>query len=335
VPGIRVAMTRFGYTLMTEQSGPKDLVQYAVSAEQVGFDFEVSSDHFSPWLAAQGHAPNAWTVLGAVAHATERVELFTYVTCPTMRYHPAVVAQQAATLQILADGRFTLGLGSGENLNEHVVGKGWPTIRRRQDMLREAIQIIRELWSGEIVDWRGEYFEVDSARLWDIPDVPVAIAAAVSGQKSVDTFAPLADHLIAVEPDADLVDSWHDARRATGLPGDVRVVGQIPISWDPDRDAAIARAHEQFRWFGGGWQVNADLPTTAGFAGATQFVRPEDVADSIPCGPDLDAIVDAVRAYWEAGFTDIALVQIGDEMQDAFLKEAASPLLAALRAAAG
>ena len=335
MPGIRLAMTRFGYTLMTEQSGPKDLVQYAVSAEQVGFDFEVSSDHFSPWLAAQGHAPNAWTVLGAVAHATERVELFTYVTCPTMRYHPAVVAQQAATLQILADGRFTLGLGSGENLNEHVVGKGWPTIRRRQDMLREAIQIIRELWSGEIVDWRGEYFEVDSARLWDIPDVPVAIAAAVSGQKSVETFAPLADHLIAVEPDADLVDSWHDARRATGLPGDVRVVGQIPISWDPDRDAAIARAHEQFRWFGGGWQVNADLPTTAGFAGATQFVRPEDVAESIPCGPDLDAIVDAVRAYWEAGFTDIALVQIGDEMQDAFLKEAASPLLAALRAAAG
>lgn len=116
-------MTRFGYTLMTEQSGPKDLVRYAVWAEHVGFDFEVSSDHFSPWLTAQGHAPNAWTVLGAVAHATERVELFTYVTCPTMRYHPAVVAQQAATLQILADGRFTLGLGSGENLNEHVVGK--------------------------------------------------------------------------------------------------------------------------------------------------------------------------------------------------------------------
>lgn len=332
--GIRVAMTRFGYTLMTEQSGPKDLVQYAVSAEHVGFDFEVSSDHFSPWLAAQGHAPNAWTVLGAVAHATERVELFTYVTCPTMRYHPAVVAQQAATLQILADGRFTLGLGSGENLNEHVVGKGWPTIGRRQDMLREAIQIIRELWSGELVDWSGEYFEVDSARLWDIPDVPVAIAAAVSGPKSIETFAPLADHLIAVEPDGDLVDSWHDARRATGLPGDVRVVGQIPICWDPDRDAAIGRAHEQFRWFGGGWQVNADLPTTAGFAGATRFVRPDDVADSIPCGPDLDAIVDAVRAYWEAGFTDIALVQIGDEMQDAFLKEAASPLLAALRTAA-
>ncbi len=131
-------MTRFGYTLMTEQSGPKDLVRYAISAERAGFDFEVSSDHYSPWLAAQGHSPNAWTVLGAVAHATEHVELFTYVTCPTMRYHPAIVAQQAATLQILADGRFTLGLGSGENLNEHVVGKGWPTVQRRHGMLREA-----------------------------------------------------------------------------------------------------------------------------------------------------------------------------------------------------
>ena len=328
-------MTRFGYTLMTEQSGPKQLVEYAVSAERLGFDFEVSSDHYSPWLAAQGHAPNAWTLLGAVAQATERVELFTYVTCPTVRYHPAVVAQQAATLQILADGRFTLGVGSGENLNEHVVGQGWPTIKRRQDMLREAVQIIRELFTGELVDWKGDYFEVDSARLWDVPEVPVAIAAAVSGERSVETFSPLVDHLIAVEPDKELVDGWHAARKGTGLPGDSRVIGQIPICWDTDEATAVARAHEQFRWFAGGWSVNADLPTTAGFAGATQFVREEDVASSIPCGPDLDAIVEAVRKYWEAGFTDIALVQVGDEGQDRFLDQAAAPLLDKLRKAAG
>jgi G6PDH family F420-dependent oxidoreductase len=327
-------MTQFGYTLMTEQSGPKDLVRYAVSAENVGFDFEVSSDHFFPWLAAQGHAPNAWTTLGAVAHATERVELFTYVTCPTMRYHPAIVAQQAATLQILADGRFTLGLGSGENLNEHVVGLGWPAVERRHEMLREAIEIIRELFGGDLVNWSGEYYQVDSARLWDLPETPVAIGAAVSGEKSVHAFAPLADHLIAVQPNKKLVDAWHDAREATGLPERSRAIGQIPVSWDPDRDAAVQRAHEQFRWFGGGWHVNADLPTTTGFAAATNFVRPEDVADNIPCGPDLDAMVDAVREYWEAGFTDIALVQIGDEMQDRFLEEAAKPLLAKLRDAA-
>ena len=138
-------MPRFGYTLMTEQSGPRDLVRYAVAAEQVGFDFEVCSDHYSPWLVAQGHAPYAWTVLGAVAQATERVELMTYVTCPIIRYHPAVVAQKAATMQVLSDGRFLLGLGSGENLNEHVTGEGWPPIDQRQDMLVEAATIIREL----------------------------------------------------------------------------------------------------------------------------------------------------------------------------------------------
>jgi G6PDH family F420-dependent oxidoreductase len=251
-----------------------------------------------------------------------------------MRYHPAIVAQKAATLQILADGRFTLGLGTGENLNEHVVGRGWPEIDRRHEMLKEAVQIIRELFGGELVNWKGEYFEVDSARLWDLPQNPVPIGIAVSGDKSVSTFAPLADHLIAVEPNKQLVRAWHDARQATGLPGDYRVIGQIPVCWDPDRDTAVKRAHDQFRWFAGGWHVNADLPTTAGFAGATQFVRPEDVSESIPCGPDLNAIVNAVSEYWKAGFTDIALVEIGDEVQDRFLAEAAEPLLAALREAA-
>ncbi|WIM86438.1 LLM class F420-dependent oxidoreductase [Candidatus Mycobacterium wuenschmannii] len=327
-------MTRFGYTLMTEQNGPKDLVRNAISAEHRGFDFEVASDHFSPWLTSQGHAPNAWAVLGAVAQATERVGLATYVTCPTMRYHPAVVAQQAATVQILADGRFTLGLGSGENLNEHVVGKGWPAVAQRQDMLREAVDIIRSLFSGELVDWRGDYYQVDSARLWDLPDAQVEIGIAMGGTKAIDKFGVLADHLIATEPSGDLVHEWHTARQAKNLAGGGRIIGQIPICWDPDRNAAIERAHDQFRWFGGGWKVNADLPTPAGFAGAAQFVRPEDVAESIPCGPDLDAIVDAVRPYWEAGFTDIALIQIGGDTQQQFLKEAAEPLLAALRSAA-
>lgn len=325
-------MTRFGYTLMTEQSGPADLVRYAVSAEERGFDFAVCSDHFSPWLASQGHAPNAWALLGAVAHATERMHLYSYVTCPTMRYHPAVVAQQAATVQILADGRFTLGLGSGENLNEHIVtGAGWPNVRRRQDMLAEAIKIIRELLMGETVDHSGEYYQVDQARLWDLPEIPVALAVAVSGAKGVDRFAAAAEHLVAVQPDAQLVQAWHATRQAAGLAGGGRVIGQLPVCWDADRDTAIQRAHRQFRWFAGGWPVNAELPTPAAFAAATRYVRPQDVVEAIPCGPDLDAIVEAVGAYRKAGFTDIALVQIGGETQDAFLKEAAEPLLATLR----
>ncbi len=322
---------RFGYTLMTEQSGPRELVGYAVDAERVGFDFEVCSDHYSPWLTSQGHAPYAWTVLGAVAQATERVELATYVTCPIQRYHPAVVAQKAATLQLLSEGRFILGLGSGENLNEHVTGEGWPPVDQRQDMLAEAAEVIRELFSGDLTTWEGDYYRVDSARLWDAPDDGVPIAIAVSGEKSIARFAPLANHLVAVEPDADLIQAWD--REHPG--GKSRKIGQVPICWDPDRERAIAKAHDQFRWFAGGWAVNADLPTPAGFEGASQFVRPEDVAESIACGPDLDELVAAVQPYWQAGFTDIAVVQVGDEGQQRFLDEAAGPLLEKLRTAAG
>ncbi len=328
-------MTRFGFTLMTEQSGPASLVKQAQQAEDAGFDFEVMSDHYFPWLSAQGHAPYAWSVLGAVAQVTERVDLMTFVTCPILRYHPAVVAQKAATLGVLSDGRFTLGLGAGENLNEHVVGQGWPSVDVRQDMLVEAIELIRRLFSGEIISHGGDHYRVDSARLWDLPDRPVDIGVAVSGDTSIDRFAPLADHLVAVEPDAELISSWNDVSGAPAIgAGGARAVGQIPICWDPDRDAAVARAHDQFRWFAGGWAVNADLPTTRGFAGATQFVRPEDVAESIVCGPDLEEIVESVRPFWEAGFTDVALVQIGGDTQEKFLVEAAGPLLEKLRKAA-
>jgi G6PDH family F420-dependent oxidoreductase len=286
---------------------------------------------------SQGHAPYAWSVLGAVAYATSRVDLMTYVTCPTVRYHPAVVAQKAATLQLMSEGRFTLGVGSGENLNEHVVGEGWPAVAARQDMLVEALEIIRELHTGDLVTYDGQYFRVDSARIWDCPDGGVPIGVAVSGDSGVDRFAGLAEHMIAVEPDADLVDSWDAAHPAGGSESGTgtaasRKIGQIPISWDPDEKTAIARAHEQFRWFGGGWYVNADLPTPAGFAAASQFVREEDVASSIACGPDLDALAESVRPYIDAGFTDIAVVQVGDEQQDRFVSEVAEPLLEKLRA---
>ncbi|PPH28842.1 MULTISPECIES: TIGR03557 family F420-dependent LLM class oxidoreductase [unclassified Rathayibacter] len=322
-------MVRFGYTLMTEQSGPKQLVGYAVDAERLGFEFAVSSDHYSPWLTEQGHASYAWTLLGAVAQATSTIDLTTYVTAPTIRYHPAVVAQKAATLAILSDDRFTLGLGSGENLNEHVVGEGWPSVAVRQDMLEEAVHLIRELHTGELVTWEGEYFRVDSARIWDLPDEPVEIGLAVSGEKSIARFAPIGDHLITTEPDAELISQWTAVRGADAAPS--RTIGQIPICWAPDKEQGVALAHEQFRWFAGGWAVNSDLPTPAGFAGASQFVRPEDVAEQIACGPDLDELAQSFVPYIEAGFTDIALVQVGDELQQRFLDEAAEGLLERLR----
>jgi G6PDH family F420-dependent oxidoreductase len=317
---------RIGYTLMTEQAGPRALVEHSALAEQAGFDFEVMSDHYFPWLDEQGHAPYAWSVLGAVTQATDSVELMTYVTCPTMRYHPAVVAQKAATVQELSGGRFTLGLGSGENLNEHVVGKGWPPVNVRHEKLREAVEIISLLFDGGYANYAGKHFRVDSAKLWDLPERRVPIAVAVSGHQSLQLFGPLADAMVAVRPDVELCRNW-DVFHPAGS----RKIGQLPVCWDPDRDEAVRRAHEQFRWFAGGWKVNAELPGPAGFAGATQFVRPEDVAASIPCGPDAGPILDAVAEFREAGFTDLALVQIGGEHQQDFLDFAKAELLPALR----
>ncbi|PRY37248.1 TIGR03557 family F420-dependent LLM class oxidoreductase [Umezawaea tangerina] len=321
---------RIGYTLMTEQAGARALVGHAAAAERAGFDFEVMSDHYFPWLDEQGHAPYAWSVLGAVSIATEQVDLMTYVTCPTMRYHPAVVAQKAATVQELSGGRFTLGLGSGENLNEHVLGRGWPPVNVRHEMLGEAVEIISQLFDGGYVDYVGDHFRVDSAKLWDRPEKRVPIAVAVSGSQSVQRFAPVADTMVAVEPDAELVRSW-DVFHGDG--GTSRKVGQLPVCWDPDREEAVRRAHEQFRWFAGGWKVNAEIPGTAGFAAASQYVTPEDVAKNIPCGPDVEPIVAAVREFREAGFTDLALVQVGGEHQDDFLDFAKGELLPALRGA--
>ncbi|MBT2528571.1 LLM class F420-dependent oxidoreductase [Streptomyces sp. ISL-99] len=319
-------MVQIGYTMMTEQAGPRDLVDHVVAAERAGFDFSVTSDHYFPWLAEQGHAPYAWSVLGAAAQATSRIPLMTYVTCPTVRYHPAVVAQKAATTQLLAEGRFRLGLGSGENLNEHVVGAGWPAAHVRLEMLEEAVEIIRALFAGGDVSHHGTHYDVENARLWDLPDQLPPIGIAVSGERSCELAGRLGDLVIATEPKSELLDAF-DRHGGSGKPR----VGQLPVCFDTDRDAAVERAHEQFRWFGGGWKVNSELPGPAGFAGATQFVRPEDVADSIPCGSDVETFVEAVRPYAEAGFTQIALVQVGGEHQRPFIDWAEKTLLPALR----
>ncbi|MFI5758557.1 LLM class F420-dependent oxidoreductase [Streptomyces sp. NPDC051569] len=319
-------MVHIGYTMMTEQAGPRALVEHVVGAERAGFDFSVTSDHYFPWLESQGHAPYAWSVLGAAAQATSRIPLMTYVTCPTTRYHPAVVAQKAATMQLLSQGRFRLGLGSGENLNEHVVGGGRPAAPVRQEMLEEAVEIIRALFAGGYVNHHGAHFDVESAKLWDLPDEPPPIGIAVSGKRSCELAGRLADLVIAIEPKRELVDAF-DRHGGAGKPR----VGQLAVCYDPDRETAIARAHEQFRWSVGPWPVNAELPGPAAFAGATRFVRPEDVARSVPCGDDVDAFVEAVRSYAEAGFTEVALVQIGGDHQQPFLDWSEKTLLPALR----
>jgi G6PDH family F420-dependent oxidoreductase len=320
-------MTDFGYTMMTEQSRPDRLVTDLVAAEAAGFDFSVCSDHFQPWLAEQGHAGYAWSILGAAAQATERIGLMTYVTCPTLRYHPVIVAQKAATLGILSGGRFRLGLGSGENLNEHVVGKRWPAVGERHAMLSEAVQIIGALLDGDgSLNFRGQHFDVEQARLWDLPERRVPIGIAVSGEQSCTLAGRHADLMIAVEPKPELGEMFD----AAGGSGKARV-GQIALSYDPDRDAAIERAHAQFRWFGLGWKVNADLPNPESFDAATAFVTPDQVAEQIGCGPDVEEHVEKIRHFIDAGFTEVALVQIGGDHQEPFIRWAEDELLPALR----
>ncbi|MDT0448514.1 TIGR03557 family F420-dependent LLM class oxidoreductase [Streptomyces hesseae] len=208
-----------------------------------------------PWLASQGHSPNAWAVLGAAAQATSRIPLMTFVTCPTTRYHPVVVAQQAATVQALSQGRFRLGLGSGENLNEHVVGEGWPAVDVRQEKLAEAVTIIRALFEGRTLTHHGRHYVVAHAKLWDLPDPVPPIGIAVSGERSCRLAGELADLVIATEPRAELLECF-DAHGGAGKPR----IGQLAVCYDRDRDAAVARAHDQFRWFSLGWPVLSELP---------------------------------------------------------------------------
>ncbi len=313
--------------MMCEQARPDQLVRDLHLAEEAGFDFSVISDHYQPWLSEQGHSGYAWSILGAAAQATERIPLMSYVTCPTLRYHPAVVAQKAATVQILSGNRFRLGLGAGENLNEHVVGRRWPAVGVRHEMLSEAIDIISALFDGEqSLNYRGRHFDVEQAKLWDLPDRRVPIGVAASGPASCRLAGEKADVLVAVEPKPEL-GKMFDQAGGTGKPR----VGQIAVCYDTNRDAAIKRAHEQFRWFGLGWKVNADLPNPESFEAATQFVDPEQVAEALPCGPDVDEHVEKIKPFLEAGFTEVALVQIGAGHQQQFIDWAQRELLPALR----
>ncbi|WP_432834279.1 TIGR03557 family F420-dependent LLM class oxidoreductase [Dactylosporangium sp. CA-092794] len=312
-------MVKFGYTMMCEQSGPTELVDHVVRAEAAGYEFAAISDHYNPWLTEQGHSPFAWSVLGAAAHATRDIDLMTMVTCPTRRYHPAVVAQQAATIGVMSRGRFTLGLGAGENLNEHVAG-AWPHRNQRHELLAEAMEIIQPLLAGETVRHSGTYYEVPEARLWDVPEDGVPVVVAVSGEESLE-IADLADGTVSISPDPSL--------RRPGKP----FFGQVALCYGRDEAECRKRALDQFRWFGLQWPVMAELPDPRAFDAAASFVTEDDVTAAIPCGPDLDKHVQAVRRYIDAGCTHIALLQIGGDHQNEFIEWSRAELLPALNAA--
>ncbi len=300
-------MTTYGYKLMSEEHGPAELVRNAARAEEAGFDFVAISDHFHPWLASQGHSPLAWTVLGAIAARTRRVGLVTAVTCPTLRYHPAIVAQFAATTALLSDGRFTLGLGAGENLNEHVVGLGWPTPSLRQAMLGEAIDVMQALFAGDDVTFEGEHFAVERAKLWDVPASPPPLAVAAGGPQAATLAGEKRAGLFATEPRRDLVDAWSKAG------GKGARYAEVMLAYARDEATARRVAHERSRFGVLGWKVMAELPTPASFEAATRFVREDDVAAEVPCGPDPERHVAAVKEFVDAGFDHIVLNGAGPD----------------------
>jgi G6PDH family F420-dependent oxidoreductase len=301
-------MTKYGYTLFCEGNAPRDLVQQAVLAEQAGFDFLVISDHYHPWLTSQEHSGFAWSILGAVAQATDKIELATMVTCPIMRYHPAIIAQAAATVGILSNGRFTLGLGSGERLNEHIVGRGWPSATMRHAMLTEALAIIQELHRGGYRSYSGDYFTLDDARVFDLPDGGIQIFVAAGGKKAA-ALAAKSDGVCVTEPDADIMKAY------TAAGGDVKGTwGQVVLSWNASKDAAMQTAYDQFRFSAGGWKVQAELPNPINFDAATRNVRPEDLTDAIACGPEVSVHVKAINKFKKAGIQHLAVAYPGDDV---------------------
>ncbi|MTW17927.1 TIGR03557 family F420-dependent LLM class oxidoreductase [Rhodoplanes serenus] len=316
-------MIKLGYKLMSEEHGPADLVRNAVRAEEAGFDFAAISDHFFPWLEEQGHSPLAWTVLGAVAQATRRIGLMTAVTCPTFRYHPAIVAQGAATVALLSNDRFTLGLGAGERLNEHVVGVGWPGRAERQERLAEAIDIVQGLLSGEMTNYSGRWLRLDHARLFDRPQRKVPVVLAAGGPKAARLAGEKCDGLMATEARTDLIDAYK------GAGGRGPRYCEVALCWAEREDDARRTAHHYFRWSATGWPVMAELPDPEGFAAASESVTPEMVGKLVSCGPSAEQHLAAIDKYVQAGFDHIVLTQVGPR-QEEFLAFARRELMPAL-----
>jgi coenzyme F420-dependent glucose-6-phosphate dehydrogenase len=306
-------MIAFGCTLSSEEHAPTTLVANARRAEASGFDFVSISDHYHPWVSAQGHSPFVWSVLGAVAASTERIEVGVGVTCPIVRVHPAVVAQAAATTSLLFDGRFFFGVGTGEALNEHVVGQRWPPPAVRLEMLEEAVGIMRALFTGETLEHRGSYFEVDNARLFDPPDADVPIIVSGFGPDAASLAGRIGDGYWGNAPERELVGAFEDAG------GTGPRYAQLNLCWAESQGAARKTVHQIWPNTAVPGQLSQDLPTWTHFEQASKIVTEEDATRSVPCGPDLvDELRDSVRSYVDAGYDHLYFHQIGDDQEGFF-----------------
>jgi G6PDH family F420-dependent oxidoreductase len=318
-------MTRIGYTLSGEEHRPTDLVRYAELAEEAGFDFAMVSDHYHPWVDQQGQSPFVWSVIGGVSQVTESLPLGTGVTCPLIRIHPAIIAQAAATAACMMPGRFFLGVGGGENLNEHILGKRWPPVAVRHEMLEEAVAVIRKLWSGELESHYGKHYTVENARIYTLPDEPPPVMVAASGPKSVELAARIGDGLIGLAPDKKITDGFAEA----GGDGKPRY-GQVHVCWAEDEGEARRTAHKWWPNTAVPSKLNWELPLPSHFEEAVESVEEDDVAESVVCGPDAGGYRKAIEEFVEAGYDHVYLHQIGPD-QEGFIRFYESELRPALR----
>src|SRR4051794_27597333 len=315
-------MTEFGYFLSSEELSPTELVRTGQAAERAGFDRVWVSDHFHPWTSEQGQSAFVWSVLGALATTTD-LHMTTAVTCPTYRIHPAVIAHAAATTACLAPGRFTLGVGSGEALNEHVLGDAWPPVSVRLSRLEEALGVIRELWAGGVVTHLGEHFTVHDARLFSLPETLPEILISGFGPKAVDLAARVGDGWITTTPDNEGMQTYREAG------GSGRTQAGVKICWAETEDEAAKTAYRLWGFQGAGGQTSQDLPMWQGFEAIAELSSPEEIKEAVPCGPDPARAAELISSYVEVGFDEVYVSQMGPDQESgiAFLREEVLPLL--------
>jgi G6PDH family F420-dependent oxidoreductase len=302
-----------GYNLSSEEHSPNDLVKNAQRAEEIGFDFALISDHYHPWLDRQGHSAFVWNVIGAIAHTTNRLRLGTGVTCPIMRIHPAIIAQAAATSAAMMPGRFFLGVGSGENLNEHILGDPWPPTPVRLEMLEEAVEIIRELWKGEEISHYGVYFFVENARIYTLPEELPPIYMASSAEMSAELAGRISDGLISTSAEEKILKNFNEG----GGKGKPRY-GKADVCWARSEEEGRKTAYEQWANTAVKGQLNQELATPALIEQAASMVREEDVTEKIVCGPDPERHLEEIRKYADLGYDHIYIHQIGPDQEGFF-----------------
>ena len=301
-----------GYALSSEEHGPLDLVRNAARAEEAGFGFALVSDHYHPWIDRQGHSSFVWNVVGGIAASTASLRLGTGVTCPLIRIHPAIVAQAAATSAAMLPGRFFLGVGTGENLNEHVLGDRWPSTSERRKMLEEAIDLMRLLWRGELCSFVGTHYRVVNARVYTLPDEPIPVIVAAGGPEAAALAARKGDGLVSTAPEREIVETY----RAEG--GDGPTYGMLTVCWANSEEAARATALAWWPNAGLRGTLGQELPLPSHFEQAAEMVDEDAIAEAVVCGPDPEAHLDGIRRFADVGFDHVYVHQVGPD-QDGFL----------------